>query len=643
MYRLTQENNSKIKNWEIRFENPTFLVSLIRVLLLLLIGLSFACKSTSPSISSPIEIIPKDTIISVFPANTLDSFFTANSNINFLQASRYDNAAYPYYYLEPGQIDVDTDTLRLRLENDIVTQQLFEAGNSLRIKLISWSGDSLSQLELNKETFTQTQSPYFYYRFPVNALTLQGKKLQLEYQILDEQKLIRQKTFNLACCDGKAWEAIGLATKQKLPAIDLPTDTFHYDGFTGVLDIQFPNNNTVIQNANETLNQVQAQLDKFRAIGYKVKEIEILGYASIKGDADLNQKLSEERAASVRKGLISLNPDLDPGAIQSQGLGEDWELSTQLIKDLLSDEEQLEKVNSIIQGAEKPDQREAALFNLQLPDGLMDQVLSATRHSIAKLTFTYPGQDVGLGYYPAPLPLADTQLYKIAIQAVELGPYSPNRDAALAMRQLDSLILSRPNPYLYAYRASYLAADNKIEAALSDLNQASSENLSLPLLEIYLHLQSAKPFPTEKRSQTEKIFTSWKQDRGAYQRGHIWHAWLHYKQGDLQKALVEMKKINPEYLDAYGLNLLGVLLLESQQLSAAQQVFSKALELDADYADPHFNLAAWAAYKGYRKQAVDHLKACQQKIDNVGSMIDGNPIFKYIQGSNLFDELDLED
>ena len=108
-----------------------------------------------------------------------------------------------------------------------------------------------------------------------------------------------------------------------MPDLDIKDENYRYRGFTGTLDLIFPENSVKFD--EELLTKaIQDYINKYQAAGYKVTNINLQGWASMGGKEDYNQRLSERRAQAVYDDLIKGLADTTI-AVTFAGMGEDWD------------------------------------------------------------------------------------------------------------------------------------------------------------------------------------------------------------------------------------------------------------------------------------------------------------------------------
>ena len=574
-----------------------------------------------------------------------------------LSPAVYDNSAYPYVLLEPGQSMIKGDSLFIRLHQDLHYENYVSENRVIQLIISAESvekGDTQGQREvidsliINEEYYQKARRPYFAYRLSFQGKKISGKQLLFSfsalertspgqaYQLLCTQALPIIKELKPACCSGSAWEGSGLKAAVTLPPLDISPKSYHYAGFTGLVDITFEHNSSAIGDSSLMLDRVQRQIDRFSDLDYEVAEIMIAGYASIKGEAELNQALSTNRVRTLYRGLTLRNPHT---SITYEGRGEDWALTESLLKAQPLSAAQQHSIEQILRSSITPDEKEKRLEALNLGTACWEAVLPPTRHTLALLKFSYQGREDALSFFPDSLPLASDVLAQAALWQIEVSPYHPKLSVERQMQALDALISEKPSAALYAMRATYLAAQGQYTSAIEAMREA--EKIEIQKWDVYrwaLQLMVADSWtPAEQLLLARELQQALSQKRNQLQL-LPYMALIQEKLGNLSLALSYWNKIESlRPLTAAELNNRGIIYLKTQQLPRAFQAFEAALGKESQLGEAHINLALLNAYRGFSALAIHHLERGLSLNSSWKKEILQNPVLEYIRKDARFE------
>lgn len=570
----------------------------------------------------------------------------------YLPTSQYDYSSYPYDVLEPGQARLSEDSLHLRLIEDLDYEPFLLPGHRLllHIEYLQPSGEPADlapdTLRLDRARYARWRRPYMAYRFPLNGKQLAGKQLRLSFQPqrqtpegswepLCEARAIASRQVKPRCCTAQAWEQLTFKWATRPGPLGIPPSTYHYAGFTGLLDITFDNNSSVIANAEAMLQRVQRQIDRFDSLDYQVESVDITGYASIQGNAAQNRRLSEQRARELYRGLQAHNPAL---RITHQGAGEDWALTRRLMRAQPLDAAQARRVQQVLDAELDADEREARLRALELGDAFWEAVLPPARHTLALLTFTYTGSENLLQAFPDSLPLESRALEQAALWQVQLaepGPEGPEGGSERQLEALDALLAEQARPTFWALKAAYLKSTEP-EAAVEALRQA--EQLGEPRwrpLRWHLQLEHARADEAyallSLTRELEEVNEPSRLMRSLLARAYA-------RQGRTPHALDVLDGMEKQApLDAAARNDRGIVHVLSHQWKQAEQDFRAALQGNDPLPEAAYNLALLAAHRGLLDEALVYVQQVAQAQPGWEQALLQQPVFQYMRQNARFE------
>ncbi|MBL0020238.1 MAG: hypothetical protein IPP17_28355 [Bacteroidetes bacterium] len=433
--------------------------------------------------------------------NTCDSFkeeiqgiVSANSNSAKLVVAEEDNSDIDYYYLEPAQYELKDGFLNFRLAGDLEYEKYLTKGIAITIKGSYNSLDHLNSLEksasgevgtlmIDRAFYDANKEPVFMYKMPLTAdiKDLNGKQIKLSFMVAKYKKgklkkiLCNSQEVPLgpitpACCTFQPWDGADVQSVIALPDVKIDDENYKHRGFTGTLDLIFPEN-SVKFDQNLLTTAIKDYINRYTSVGYKVTSINLEGWASLGGKEERNQELSERRAKAV---YDDLNKSLADSTVEmtSGGRGEDWNRLTLLTKASALNGEEQQAVLNIANGAGTNDEKEAEMRKLSFWKKLVDEVIVNTRHTFVTFKFDYAPDKMWVEYYPSQMPVISDELVRVANETMTIGAYKEGGDLKKGMRVLDILIGNNKKPNLYAMRSTYQFGSNEFLAAIKDIDDA---------------------------------------------------------------------------------------------------------------------------------------------------------------------------
>ena len=473
--------------------------------------------------------------------NTCDTFkeevqaiIDANSNTAELVVAEYDNSDFDYYYLEPGQYEIKDGTLNFRFAQDLEYEKYLHKGVTIIVNATYEAMDHLKGMEnpksgevgslmVNREYFDANKEPVFMYKMPIagDASDLDGKQIKLTFTVAKYKKGKLKKVFcnsdevplgpvDPACCTYKPWDKADPASVIEMPDVKIDDEKYKYRGFTGTLDLIFPEN-SVKFDKKLLSSAIQDYIKKYEQVGYKVININLEGYASLGGDEGKNQTLSERRAKAVYEDLVSALADSSIN-MSYAGRGEDWNRLKLLTKaSALSGEEQ-QSVLAVANGAGSNDEKEAEMRKLNFWDKLVEEVIVNTRHTFVTFEFDYQPDKMYVEDYPSQMPVISDELLKIANETMMIGAYKKGEDAKKGLRVLDILIGNVKKPNLYAMRSTYQFGMNNFQSAIDDIDEAlalDKNNLQYALAALAYKTKYASSYTLDQRMDMMDMYNDY--------------------------------------------------------------------------------------------------------------------------------------
>ncbi len=608
--------------------------------------------------------------------NTCESFSAdvkaveeSNSDPSALMIAQYDNADFGPAFLEPGQFIIREDTLYFRLVNDFPYEKYLKKRVAVYVNPSFKSMEHLQGMEETPEgtlpTIVITEDYYnankdmFVYKTPVTE-AVNGKQLTLSFSVVKFNKKGQVKkvycntvdapvgAITPACCTYLPWEPVRPKTVVQTPELKVGKAMYRYKNFTGTLDLIFPMN-SIKFDRSKVHEAIFDYLKKYEDEGYKLASAELKGYASQGGTVDYNQDLSQRRADAVtqelRQKLAEAGYDSTALNITGMGLGEDWDRFELLINTGAFTEEEKNQIMEIVRSPIHPDEKEAQLRKLDgLWDGengkLVDEVLVFCRHTFIKFNMESTSSSA-YGSYSKLLPIFSPELYKVALQENEIGPYAEGANISESLTIIGNLISAKPkDANLYALRSTYYFAQNDIEKALADIEKAlrlNPNNTNYKLAALIYKTMLADKYSLEERNAMLNAYNDYISQYPNNKLLYFNKIILMEKIGFLSGAIKEYTQALESNGDNAALyNNRGVAYLKTNRFYDAESDFRKAISLDAKIAEPHFNLAIIYAYRGWPKKAAMELKEAKKKNPAFESLIWSNPAFQIVKDMPAF-------
>jgi tetratricopeptide (TPR) repeat protein len=592
--------------------------------------------------------------------NTCDSFkeeiqaiANANGNSAKLMVAEEDNTDIPYYYLEPGQYEIKDGNLNFRLIGDleyakyltkgvgITVMATYEALDHLKGMENPASGDIGSML-INAAYYDANKEPVFMYKIPVDSeKDLNGKKIKLSFMVAkykkngDLKKVLCKSDevpfgpIGPACCSFQPFDGAEPQSVIAMPDVKINDENYKYRGFTGTLDLIFPEN-SVKFDQNLLTTAIKDYINKYTTSGYKVTSINLEGWASLGGKEDRNQQLSERRAKAV---YDDLKKSLADSTIEmtSAGRGEDWSRLVLLTKaSALSSEEQ-GAVQSVANGAGTNDDKEAEMRKLPFWKKLVDEVIVNTRHTFVTFKFAYAPDKMWVEDYPSQMPVISDELVRVANETMTVGAYKEGGDSKKGLRVLDILIGNNKKPNLFAMRSTYQFGTNNFQAAIKDIDEAlalDQNNMQYALAALAYKTKYAGTYTLDQRLEMMDMYNDYVVRYPDNKSLFFNRAVMMDKIGYISGALAEYDELlEGAEPSAANLNNRGVAKLKTMRITEAEADFGAALEKNNNLAVAYYNMALVAGYRGLTKKAAEYLKKAVDRDATLKSKIWSNPAF----------------
>lgn len=601
--------------------------------------------------------------------NTCDAFkeeiqgiTNANSSTKLVVAE-YDNSDFEYYYLEPGQFEIKDGFLNFRLIGDIEFEKYltkgiaitiagtYESVEMLRSMENPQSGD-VGMLKVDREYYDANKDPVFMYKMPIdgNTADLNGKKIKLTFTVAKYKKGKLKKVFcksdevplgpiTPACCDAYPWDQADPQSVISMPEVKIDDENYKYRGFTGTLDLIFPEN-SVKFDQNLLTTAIQDYIQRYSKAGYKVSSIDLEGWASLGGVEERNQQLSERRANAV---YVDLKKSLTDSSlnITASGRGEDWSRLVLLTKaSALSTDEQ-NQVLAIANGAGTNDEKEAQMRTLKFWEKLVDEVIVNTRHTFVTFKFDYAPDKMWVENYPSQMPVISDELVKVANETMTIGAYKTGGDSKKGMRVLDILIGNNKKPNLFAMRSTYQFGMRNVDGAIKDIDEAlalDKTNMQYALAALAYKTTYAKNYTSEQRFEMLDMYNDYIVRYPDNKSLYFNRAVMMDKVGYISGALAEYGELlEGNTPTAANLNNRGVAKLKTMRTTEAEADFLAALDKDNKLAVAYYNLALIYAYRGLTDKTVNHLNKAISIDEKLKDGIWKNPAFAIMKDSPKFD------
>jgi outer membrane protein OmpA-like peptidoglycan-associated protein/Flp pilus assembly protein TadD len=602
--------------------------------------------------------------------NTCDAFkeevaslVNANNNSAQLVVAEYDNSEFDYYYLEPGQYEIKDGMLNWRFAGDIEYDKYLVKGVAITAMASYEALDHLKGMEnptsgqvgslrIDREYYDANKEPVFMYKMKIdgNPDDLNGKQIKISFKVEKYKKGKLKKVFCKtdevplgpvapACCTFQPWDKANPQSVIAMPDVKIDDEKYKYRGFTGTLDLIFPENSVVFDKKVLT-SAIQDYIKKYNDAGYKATNINLDGWASLGGIEARNQDLSERRAKAVFEDLSAsmADPSIQ---IAYAGKGEDWERLKLLTKaSALSGEEQ-QAVLSIANGAGSNDEKEAEMRKLAFWTKLVDEVIVNTRHTFVTFKFDYQPDKMYVDYYPSQMPIS-SELLKVANETMIIGAYKENSgDVKKGLRTLDILIGNNKKANLFAMRSTYHFGNNDFQSAISDIDEAiglDRNNQQYALAGLAYKTRYAGNYTIEQRlemmDQYNDYVVRYPDNKSLYANRAV----MMDKIGYISGALAEYNDMaNDGEPTAASLNNRGVAKLKTMRTTEAEADFRAALDKDSNLAEAYFNLSLIYAYRGLVEKTVAELGKAVARDRTLKDQIWSNPAFAVLKDNPKFD------
>jgi tetratricopeptide (TPR) repeat protein len=601
--------------------------------------------------------------------NTCDSFkeemqgiVSANSNSAKLVVAEEDNADVAYYYLEPGQYEIKDGNLNFRLAGDLEYEKYLTKGVGITISATYKALDHLNSMEkaasgdigsimIDRAYYDAHKEPVFMYMIPIagNNKDLNGKQVKLTFMVAKYKKGKLKKVLcnsqevplgpiGPACCSYQPWDGADPQSVISMPDVKIDDENYKYRGFTGTLDLIFPEN-SVKFDQNLLTTAIKDYIKRYTDVGYEVSSINLEGWASLGGIEARNQELSERRAKAVdddlRKSITS--PTVE---ITSAGRGEDWNRLVLLTKASALSADEQQAVLNIANGAGTNDEKEAEMRKLAFWKKLVDEVIVNTRHTFATFKFDYSPSKMWVDYYPSQMPVISDELVRVANESMTVGAYKEGADLKKGMRVLDILIGNNKKPNLFAMRSTYQFGSNNIQAAIKDISDAQDldkNNIQYGLAALAYKTKYANSYTLDQRMEMMDDYNDLSVRYPDNKSLYFNRAVMMDKIGYISGALTEYDELlEGSTPSAANLNNRGVAKLKTMRTTEAEADFFAALDKNSNLAEAYFNLSLIYAYRGLTTKTVEHLQKALDRDPSLKSRIASNPAFAVMKGSAEF-------
>jgi len=603
--------------------------------------------------------------------NTCDGFkeevtalMSANNNTAQLVVAEYDNSEFDYYYLEPGQYEIKDGSLNWRFAGDIEYEKYLHKGVAITVTatydaldhlkgMENPSNGTIGSLMVDRAYFDANKEPVFMYKLPIegNPADLNGKQIKISFMVAKYKKGKLKKVLcktdesplgpvSPACCTFQPWDKADLQSVVAMPQVSIQDEKYRYRGFTGTLDLIFPENSVVFDKKILT-SAITDYINKYQSLGYKVTNINLDGWASLGGVETRNQELSERRAKAVFEDLSKALND-STVKISYAGRGEDWTRLTLLTKASSLSAEEQQSVMSVAQGAGTNDEKEAAMRKLPFWQKLVENVIVNTRHTFVTFKFDYSPDKMYVDEYPSQMPVVSEELLRVANEVMTIGAYNGEGDTKKGMRTLDILIGNNKKANLFAMRSTYHFGTKDIASAIKDIDEAlalEGGNVQYAMAGLAYKTKYSNNYSLEQRlemmDQYNDLVTRYPDNKSLYFNRAV----MMDKIGYISGALAEYSELL-EGVDAGAaqLNNRGVAKLKTMRTTEAEADFRAALDKNPSLAEAHFNLALVYAYRGLTNKCVESLAAAVKLDATIKQRIFSNPGFAVLKDNPKFDQ-----
>jgi tetratricopeptide (TPR) repeat protein len=575
----------------------------------------------------------------------VNALLEANQGTQMLRVAEYDNSQFEYFYLEPGQMMIVGDTLYARLVNDIEYDRFLAKRVAVLVKLKYKAQDHLRDMEqeaegaienpltIDRAYFDANRDPFFVYKFPVGN-RVDGKQISLEFSI------------DPGCCSEVSWREVAPQSVVQVPELLINDENYRYQGFTGTLDLIFPIN-SVKYNQDELNDVLLNYISKYSREGFKVKGVNLTGWASLGGKVEYNQRLSDNRSKAVNDRLTTYFNDQSMSSVMvsSRGRGEDWERFDILVKTAVFTDDERRMLLEISNSSMSEDEKEARLRKLPFWEKLVREVLVYCRHVMVEFTFEYSADRMFVENYPTQMPVIAPELYNVATKKMTVSRYQQGTNAQNNMRVLNTLIdvNSNKTANLYAMRSTYHNAMNDIRLAIQDIENAMQqdrENMTYGLAALSYKTRIADTYSLDQRMTMLNEYNTYlnRTPNNAMLRQN--RVVMMDKVGFISGALAEYSNmITEQSRGAALLNNRGVARMKTNRIVEAEADFQEAIRSEPTMAEAYYNLAIIHAYKGNPEKCLDNLTKAIELNAGLKGNLARNPAFNIVKANARFQSM----
>lgn len=598
--------------------------------------------------------------------NTCDTFamhvekvIKTNSDSAMLPVSLYDNSAYNYFFLEPGQYDIRKDTLYFRLRQDIKYDRYVAKGVAVHVTLTSRAVERLREHEeiieqlvgtlvVDQTYLTKNRKPFFVYKYALKGAPIEGKQLYLSFAIA-KYDLKTGKVANFfcstdtkpigvakpACCTADRWAGASLQTKLAFPDFTAQGEKYrHYSGFSGTIDIAFKEGDFSYSDSLMS-SAIQSYIEKYTKLGYTPTSVRIEGFASPGGAEAENIALSQKRAEVVANAIKKYNAGNKGLEVKFEGRGEDWIRVYQLTQTstVLSAAQKAEIV-AIVNDTIANDAKEAKLRKLAYWDQFSTEIFTQARHTFTWIDFKLAENTPTFERFGQILPLNSPELEKAAKTTYEVRPYYEGANPKKELDAINDLMRRKATANLYLMRATYARAAKDYTRMYEDLLKAHE----LDAAKGYDKIVDAYKFALiDTYSFAEKVammqaLTKYCAANPADKAAALRRALVMTKIGLLDAAVREYLRLMENY-DGSAEDYLhqGIALLKSNRFVEAELSFLKATEKNNKLAEAYLGLASLYAYQGLTEKTEEMLDAALEIQPAYKQLIQTSPAFSIMR------------
>ncbi len=590
----------------------------------------------------------------------VNALIAGNAKTGELIVAQYDNSDFGYFFLEPGQWEIKDGNLNFRLGSDLEYEKYLVKGVAIHVTASYKSAEHLAGLEnpnagdigtliVDHDYWNAHKDPFMLYQIPAPE-GVNGKQIILKFSVVKYKKGKIKKEFcnsvevplgpaEPQCCTWQPWENAGGQSLVEMPDVKIEDETYRYRGFTGTLDLIFPENST--QFDKKLLSSaIQDYIKKYETKGFSVTSINIEGFASLGGKLDYNQKLSDKRATAVAEDLkVALNgPTVN---ISAQGKGEDWSRFILLTKTSALNPQEQSATLAIANAGGTADEKEAELRKLGFWKKLVDEVIVNTRHTFVTFNFDYVKDKMWVENYPSQMPVISDELFNVASKTMTVSRYRSG-DVKPGLKVLDILIGNNKKANLFAMRSTYNFGKSDFRAALSDIDQAialDKNNLQYALAGLAYKTRFADSYGLEERMTMLESYNDYvnrfPDNRSLFLNRAVMMDKVGYLSGALKEYADLLEGADPT---ATNYNNRGVTKMKTYRLTEAEADFNAAIEKDPSIAEAYYNLGIIYSVRGLTGKAVQNLEKAVQFNPEMKKLIWTHSAFRIQRDTPAFDK-----